>query len=208
MELLSPVSIMLLVQKLIIVGRFNCLVFSSQLGFTVISLGLWSMGNDNDCVLIVTESQPGAPCCIGLFKSINYKGAIGVIDGTVQGKAVFDKGLNHWHKEVVSEIVGQLKHEVFGGDKEVMCRNSWQSYDYVEVNNNDRALEMQFEVILFLPGSWNIGYGSGMLYKYSKTFNSMSSPISHHQGYSAQDGYCTGTSFHHITWLPHIQSTQ
>ncbi|KAI3891433.1 hypothetical protein MKX03_020715, partial [Papaver bracteatum] len=86
-----------------------------------------------------------------LFKSGIYKGASGVIDDTVQGKVVFDKGLNHWHKEVVGEIIRQLKHVVFGGDKEVKCRNSWQSYDYVEVNMNDRAMKMQLEVILFLP---------------------------------------------------------
>ncbi|KAI3851526.1 hypothetical protein MKW98_000701 [Papaver atlanticum] len=185
----SPIQMKGTLQRLkIIIRKFNCLVFSSQLGFTVFSLGLWSMGNDNDYVLIVTESQPGAPCCIGfgihewclgwrkslvrvvgiiemlvVFKSGEiitqelreelskkatgvftrqknahlrcffmviqiaiYKGASGVIDGTVLGKVVFDKGLNHWHKEVVGAIEGQLKHGVFGGAKEVICR--MQSY--------------------------------------------------------------------------------
>ncbi|KAI3889008.1 hypothetical protein MKW92_031884, partial [Papaver armeniacum] len=185
-------SVMLLVGKLIIIRKFNRLVFSSQLGFTVFSLELWSMGNDNDYVLIVTELQPGAPCCIGfgtqewclswrkslvrvvgimamlvVFKSDIYKGASGVTDRTVLGKDVFDKRLNHWHKEVVGEIIEQLKHGVFSGDKEFICRNSWKSCDNVEVNRNNRALEMQLEVILSFTSSWNVGYGSWMLYKYS-----------------------------------------
>ncbi|KAI3841549.1 hypothetical protein MKX03_023863 [Papaver bracteatum] len=192
METLSPISVMLLVCKQIIQKEYHCWFFSSQFGFTVLSPGLWSMGNDNDNALSATELQLGAPCCICfdiliwclswrkflvivggimvmlvLFKSGIYKGAIGVIHGTVQGKAVFDKGLNHWHKEVVGEIIGQLNHVVCGGDKEVKCRISWQSYDYVEVNKNDRALKMQLEVILFLSGSWNVGYGRWMMYKYS-----------------------------------------
>ncbi|KAI3950429.1 hypothetical protein MKW92_007465, partial [Papaver armeniacum] len=106
-----------------------------------------------------------------------YKEASGVIDDTVHGKEVFDEGLNHWHKEFVGEIIGQLKHRDFGGDKEVICKNWRQSYDKVQVNRNDRALEMQLEVILSLPGSCIVGYGSWMLCNYT-TYIKVSTPCS------------------------------
>ncbi|KAI3871720.1 hypothetical protein MKX03_025099, partial [Papaver bracteatum] len=95
-----------------------------------------------------------------------YKESSGVIDVTMLGKDVFSERLNHWYKEVVGEIIGKLKHWVFGGDEEVICRNSWQPYAYMEVNWNDHSLEIQLEVILSLSGSWNVGYGIWMLYKY------------------------------------------
>lgn len=51
----------------------------------------------------------------------------------------------------------------------------------VEVNRNDRALEMQLEVILSLPSSWNVGHGSWLLNKDS-TLIIVSTPYSvkHH----------------------------
>lgn len=116
-------------------------------------------------------------CSFMVIRTGIYKESSGVIDVTMLGKDVFAEGLNHLHKEVGGEIIGKLKHWVFGGDEEIICRNSWQSYAYVEVNWNDRALEIQLEVILFLPGSWNVGYGIWMLYKYLTCIN-VSTPSS------------------------------
>lgn len=107
METPSPVSVVLLVCSLIIRKEYSCLVFSSQFGIIVFTLGLWSMGNGSGFILIVTGLLPRIPCsmcCDGLgWKEFTIR---------VESREMLEKtggGKSRWY-----ELLSQICIEVVG----------------------------------------------------------------------------------------------